>query len=93
MIIQYFHFSIIIRLLLFIENRAENFGRQKCWGSVGWGFFSIFIGWLVDMVSDDKNEINYSPVFYSGIILTVFNLFVSAKIQVCFIISYHTLLN
>lgn len=65
-----------------IENKTEDFGKQKCWGSIGWGLFSMFIGWLVDVFSVNKNEKNYSPVFYSGIILMVFDLFVSTKIQV-----------
>ncbi|KAF0727271.1 major facilitator superfamily domain-containing protein 6-like isoform X1 [Aphis craccivora] len=48
-----------------LEDKPEDFGKQKCWSSFGWGFFSIFIGWLVDWFSINKKEKEYSPVFYS----------------------------
>lgn len=55
------------------DKSEEHFGRQKCWGSIGWGFFSIFIGWLVDIFSINKKDKDYSPVFYSSIIIAVLN--------------------
>lgn len=64
------------------EGKPENYGRQRCWSSVGWGFFSIFVGWLVDRFSVNKSEKDYSPVFYSCIILTIVNLAVMTKIKV-----------
>lgn len=65
-----------------LEDKPEDFGKQKCWSSFGWGFFSIFIGWLVDWFSINKKEKEYSPVFYSCILLTICNLFVINKIKV-----------
>lgn len=70
-----------------LEDKSENYGKQKCWASIGWGLFSIFIGWLVDIVSVNKSEKNYSPVFYSCIILTILNLVVITKIKVCYVFS------
>ncbi|XP_008183664.1 major facilitator superfamily domain-containing protein 6-like protein B isoform X2 [Acyrthosiphon pisum] len=65
------------------EKSAEDYGRQKCWGSVGWGGFSIFIGWLVDMFSfNNKKEKDYSPVFYSGALIAALNLGVAKTIKV-----------
>lgn len=42
----------------------------------------MLVGLLVDRFSVDKNEIDYSPVFYSCMILTTLNLFVSIKTEV-----------
>lgn len=67
---------------VFIEDKPEDYGKQKCWSSFGWGGFSIFIGWLVDRFSVGKKEKDYSPVFYSCILLTICNLFVINKLKV-----------
>ncbi|XP_022179018.1 major facilitator superfamily domain-containing protein 6-like [Myzus persicae] len=64
------------------EKSAEDFGKQKCWGSIGWGGFSIFIGWLVDVFSFNKKDKDYSPVFYSTILITAFNFGVVKQIKV-----------
>ncbi|XP_025200118.1 uncharacterized protein LOC112598028 [Melanaphis sacchari] len=65
-----------------LEDKPEDFGKTRCWSSFGWGLFSIFIGWLVDWISINKKEKQYSPVFYSCILLTICNLFVIKKIKV-----------
>ncbi|XP_001946757.2 major facilitator superfamily domain-containing protein 6-like protein B [Acyrthosiphon pisum] len=65
-----------------LEDKPEDYGKQKCWSSFGWGIFSIFIGWLVDWFSVGKKEKDYSPVFYSCILLTICNLFVISKLKV-----------
>jgi len=67
---------------VFIGDKPDDYGRQKCWGSVGWGFFSMFIGLLVDWVSVNKKEKDYSPLFYSSILLTLCNLITIPKIKV-----------
>uniref|UniRef100_A0A2H8TT59 Major facilitator superfamily domain-containing protein 6 n=1 Tax=Melanaphis sacchari TaxID=742174 RepID=A0A2H8TT59_9HEMI len=64
------------------EKSSEDFGKQKCWASIGWGSFSIFIGWLVDIFSINKKDKDYSPVFYSNIIMTILNFGVVYKIKV-----------
>jgi len=64
------------------DKSAEDYGKQKCWGSIGWGGFSIFIGWLVDIFSYNKKDKDYSPVFYSSILITALNLGVANKIKV-----------
>jgi hypothetical protein len=68
---------------VFVGNKSEDYGKQKCWGSAGWGFFSIFIGWIVDVFSGNKKEKDYSYIFYSSIILTICNIIVSTNIKVC----------
>ncbi|XP_060834215.1 major facilitator superfamily domain-containing protein 6-like protein B isoform X1 [Rhopalosiphum padi] len=63
------------------EKSSEEFGKQKCWASIGWGSFSIFIGWLVDIFSINKKDKDYSPVFYSSVIISIFNFGVANKIK------------
>lgn len=74
-----------------VDDKPEDFGKQKLWSSIGWGVFSIIIGWLVDVFSVGKNEKDYSPVFYSGILLTIFSLYVVTKIKVRYIFIYLTI--
>jgi len=71
------------------DKSAEDFGRQKCWGSIGWGVFSIFIGWLVDIFSVNKKDKDSSPVFYSGALITALNLGVIKTIKVCRCFYFH----
>lgn len=40
------------------------YGRQRLWGAVGWGVFSILAGWLVDETSAYSFHKDYSIVFY-----------------------------
>ncbi|XP_022177887.1 major facilitator superfamily domain-containing protein 6-like protein B, partial [Myzus persicae] len=75
-------FVINWHIFWFSEDKPEDYGKQKCWSSFGWGIFSIFIGWLVDWFSINKKEKDYSPVFYSCILLTICNLFVVNKLKV-----------
>jgi len=75
--------KLIFNIIIFSGDKsAENFGKQKCWASIGWGSFSIFIGWLVDVFSFNKKDKDYSPVFYSTILITVLNLGVISKMKV-----------
>lgn len=70
--------------ILFLGDNSEMFGKQKCWSSIGWGTFSILIGWLVDVVSLNEPEKNYSPIFYSSLIITTLEFFVMTKIEVSY---------
>ncbi|VVC36469.1 Major facilitator superfamily domain,Major facilitator superfamily associated domain [Cinara cedri] len=65
-----------------LDDKSEDYGKQRCWASIGWGLFSILVGLLVDVFSTGKKEKNYSPIFCSGVILTIFNLYVVTKIKV-----------
>lgn len=75
-------------MFLFLEGRTEDFGKQILWTSIGWGVSSMVVGWLVDMCSVNKTEKNYSPVFYSSIILAICNVVISNKIKVRYLPSY-----
>lgn len=75
-------YSFNNKISLSTGNESEDYGKQKCWSSVGWGISSILIGGLIDLISIGKQEKNYSLIFYSCMTFTLCNFFVSTKITV-----------
>lgn len=47
-----------------LGKRHEMFGRQRLWGSVGFGIFSLLAGSLVDLFSGNKVFKNYTVIYY-----------------------------
>lgn len=47
-----------------LGEKHQLYGRQRLWGAVGWGVFSILAGWLVDQSSVHQAYKDYSIVFY-----------------------------
>lgn len=47
-----------------LGEKHRSYGRQRLWGAVGWGVFSIVAGWMVDESSIHSTYKNYSVVFY-----------------------------
>lgn len=72
--------------MFLLGDKCEDYGKQKCWASIGWGFSSIILGWVVDLFSVNKKDKDYSAIFYSSIILTIVNFFVISKIKVRLIV-------
>lgn len=65
-----------------LDDKSEDFGKQRCWGSVSWGLFSIFGGWLIDYFSDEKLDKNYVPIYYFCLIFILCDFAVAYKIKV-----------
>jgi len=88
LLIMFWACSIIYTTMLnpicleILGDKSEDFGKQKCWASIGWGGFSILVGWLVDLISINKKEKDYSPIFYACIVFTICNLVTSTKIKI-----------
>jgi len=78
---QLFH----ILNLEFSGSKPENYGRQRVWGSIGWGIFSMLAGYLVDETSKGRTEKNYSVVFYMTLAIIFIDLIVSSKIKVSYL--------
>lgn len=63
------------------------YGRQRLWGSVGWGVASFLVGALVTLSHHCPNpytkpsEINYSPCFYTFGALMLLSLLTSVKFK------------
>lgn len=60
-------------------DRHDLYGNQRKWGSIGWGLFTLFSGFLVDLVSGDSLIKNYTPCFWVAGILLTLNFYVCWK--------------
>jgi len=48
-----------------LEDKPENYGRQRVFGSIGWGGFTILAGYIVDSYSRQMNGVkDYSPALF-----------------------------
>jgi len=45
-------------------DKAHNYGMQRQWGAIGWGFFSLTCGYLIDVGSKGQLMKNFGPCFY-----------------------------
>lgn len=65
-----------------IGNKPNLYGKQRCWGAIGWGIFSIFAGWLLDLFSSSEVNKNYLPIYYLCLLVLLGNFFVASKLKV-----------
>ncbi|XP_050600988.1 major facilitator superfamily domain-containing protein 6 [Bombus affinis] len=66
--------------LLGNEGRKE-YGKQKMWGSIGFGIFGISAGYLVDLFSEGKIQKDYTCIFYIMLVIMIFDIIVSATLR------------
>lgn len=69
-------------IFLKIGNKPNLYGKQRCWGAVGWGLFSIIAGWLLDFFSSSEVNKNYLPVYYLCLLVILCNFFAASKLEV-----------
>lgn len=62
------------------EKRKE-YGKQKMWGSIGFGIFGISAGYLVDVFSEGQLQKDYTCIFYIMLITMIFDIIVSATLK------------
>lgn len=63
-------------------NSPNLYGKQRCWGAIGWGTFSIFSGWILDIFSSSEVIKNYLPIYYLCLLVLLFNFFAASKLTV-----------
>ncbi|XP_076649991.1 sugar baby transporter [Halictus rubicundus] len=66
--------------LLGTEKRKE-YGKQKMWGSIGFGIFGISAGYLVDTFSEGKIYKDYTCIFYIMLVIMILDIIVSTTIK------------
>jgi len=81
----------MLLLLYYSGARLEDFGKQRCWGSISWGLFSILGGALVDYFSVSDIHKNYSPIYYLCLIIVMCDFVVAYKIKVRYLYLIHYL--
>jgi len=62
-----------------LGDEPEMYGRQRLWGTIGWGSFSLISGYCIDTKSQGKLLKDYTPSFYLMAGLLTINLIVSYK--------------
>ncbi|CAL1274893.1 unnamed protein product [Larinioides sclopetarius] len=64
-----------------LEDKMELYGRQRMWGTVGWGIFSLVAGSLNHAFSASDSSTNYRPGFYMSVAFYTMDVFVISKLQ------------
>ncbi|XP_043481994.1 major facilitator superfamily domain-containing protein 6 isoform X1 [Leptopilina heterotoma] len=62
------------------EDKRKEYGKQKMWGSIGFGIFGISAGYLVDVFSRDETNKDYTCIFYIMLVAMIFDMIVSATL-------------
>lgn len=65
-----------------LEDKPEDFGKQRCWGSISWGLFSVFGGVLVDYFSNSDYQKNYVPIYCLCLVIILWDFAVAYKIKI-----------
>ncbi|XP_059489344.1 major facilitator superfamily domain-containing protein 6-A isoform X2 [Neocloeon triangulifer] len=65
-----------------LGSKPANYGKQRVWGSVGWGIFSVLAGFLVDEFSQGRTEKDYSVVFYMCLIILSVDFLFCTRLKV-----------
>ncbi|KAH1008249.1 major facilitator superfamily domain-containing protein 6 [Dendroctonus ponderosae] len=64
-----------------LGDKPNRYGYQRMFGALGWGLLSLIAGVLVDVMSEDKNQPNYSICFYLAAVILVLDFIVSSRLQ------------
>lgn len=65
-----------------LGKRHEMYGRQRLWGAIGFGVFTLIAGAWVDSNSDRHGYKNYTVIYYLMAAALVPNTFVSTCLEV-----------
>ncbi|XP_012279437.1 major facilitator superfamily domain-containing protein 6 [Orussus abietinus] len=63
------------------EERKREYGKQKLWGSIGFGIFGVLAGYLVDVFSRGHAEKDYSCIFFIMLTAMILDIIVSATLR------------
>lgn len=64
-----------------LEDQPQNFGKQRLWGTLGWGSFAFLTGYLNQVFTGSSKIYSFSAGFYMLVILLTIDLIVIAKLN------------
>ncbi|GFT15713.1 major facilitator superfamily domain-containing protein 6 [Nephila pilipes] len=64
-----------------LEGKMELYGRQRMWGTIGWGIFSLLAGYLNHVGTIASNITSYWPGFYMSVVFYSLDIGAFWKIQ------------
>ena len=64
-------------VMLTLSAHPQDYGRQRLWGSIGWGSFGLISGAAIDLISKNSSQTNFNPAFYIFIGLTTISVVAS----------------
>ncbi|XP_064551515.1 major facilitator superfamily domain-containing protein 6-A isoform X1 [Drosophila montana] len=65
-----------------LGDRHHLYGKQRLFGSLGWGIFALLAGLLVDAMSQEgSSERNYTIIFWMTLIIMGFDMLASTKLK------------
>ncbi|GIY14175.1 MFS_1_like domain-containing protein [Caerostris darwini] len=60
----------------------ELYGKQRMWGTMGWGVFAFLAGYLNQLATGSSSKYNYSAGFYMSVVLFSIDLIMISKLKV-----------
>lgn len=63
------------------NERRKDYGKQKMWGSIGFGIFGISAGYLIDLSSKGQYKKDYTCIFYIMLVAMIADIVVSATLK------------
>lgn len=64
------------------EGNELKFGRQRCWGTIGFGVTACLTGYMIDWWSQNKIYKNYAPSIFLAIIFTCIDFICCIQLKV-----------
>ncbi|XP_046815965.1 major facilitator superfamily domain-containing protein 6 isoform X1 [Vespa crabro] len=63
------------------NERRKDYGKQKMWGSIGFGIFGISAGYLVDIFSEGQFQKDYTCIFFMMLVFMILDIIMSARLK------------
>ncbi|XP_011495968.1 PREDICTED: major facilitator superfamily domain-containing protein 6 [Ceratosolen solmsi marchali] len=63
------------------DEKNKDYGKQKMWGSIGFGIFGIGTGYLTDLFSKGDEIKDYTCIFYIMLIAMIFDILISTTLK------------
>lgn len=65
-----------------LEDKPHLYGKQRMWGTIGWGSFALLAGYLNQVVTGTSSTYNYSAGFYMAVALFVTDMLMITQLKV-----------